>query len=407
MNSKFPYFTKILRFCIVFLVFGFSTQAELLAESKDQNAQPDTSSDSFWENNNLENLGRIYKNDQSESLQELWLLGRYHGQYNWTEGNGTDKDSYETRRFRIGTRAKLFDKFTFHAEAISGSDFNPGYNGFTELWTQWAFDPRFVLTIGQQKNRFTHDRSTSSRYLNYLERSMLTNMFAAEYTPAVTLQGVADKLSYFTGLFSNATGTNIGEALTEYDSGHSYIAAAYYDVSKDFNTDSAFIYASYLNSDANENATNLNHFNNGFSTALILTEKAYSLVNEITAGQGADAGNAYGINFQPGWFITNKLQLVGRYQFAFSNEEQGLSPQRRYERTIDLPSGDHYNAIYAGLNYYIAKHRLKLMHGIEYSHLGGEDCWTFSSMIRLYFGPHSSGPFPANRVLEGSFSESE
>ena len=95
-----------------------------------------------------------------------------------------------------------------------------------------AFSPELAITIGQQKHRFTHDRNVSSRYLNYLERSMLTNMFGADYTPGVTIQGRFDDFSYYTGLFSNATGKNIGDAFTELDSGFSYLAILYYELGR-------------------------------------------------------------------------------------------------------------------------------------------------------------------------------
>lgn len=48
----------------------------------------------------------------------------------------------------------------------------------------WQFKDAFGITVGQQKNRFTFERMVSSHYPNYTESSMLTNMFALEYTPA-------------------------------------------------------------------------------------------------------------------------------------------------------------------------------------------------------------------------------
>ena len=353
----------------------------------------------------IENLGRVYKDDNNQTLQELWLLGRYHGQYYWTRGSLADDNDYESRRIRFGTQAKFFKNLTVHAQAISGSDFSPSYNGFTELWTQWAFSPEFKLTAGQQKHRFTHDRNVSSRYLNYLERSQLTNMFSADYSPAITLQGDIGKTSYYSGLFSNATEKNMQQAFSDLNSGHSFLAAAYQDITDYTDADSTYLHASVLISDANQNANLLNNYDNSFSTAFILTEGSFSLVNEITAGTGSDKGNVYGINFQPGLFLTDKLQLATRYQLAISNEEKGLRPQNRYDRTVDMPEGDQYQAFYIGLNYYLAKHRLKLMHGVEYSHMSGEQVWTFSSMIRFYFGPHSGGAFPMNQRLHGVFDE--
>ncbi|MFO1484610.1 MAG: hypothetical protein U1F71_14710 [Verrucomicrobiaceae bacterium] len=145
----------------------------------------------------------------------------------------------------------------------------------------------------------------------------------------------------------------------------------------------------------------MNRFYNGFSTALILTEGPASLVTEVTTGLGGTGGAAHGINFQPGLFLTDTLQLVGRYQFAFSERETGLRAQRRYERNVGLGSGDRYHAGYVGLNYHIARHRIKLMTGIEYSKMNERDCWTGSVAFRFFFGPHSKGPFPMAQTLDG------
>ena len=350
-----------------------------------------------------ENLGRLYKNDSNPILQELWLLGRYHGQYHWSEGSAGQDEAFETRRHRVGFQARLFEKLSLHAQMVSGSNFEPFYGGFTELWVQWAFNEKIALTIGQQKHRFTHDRNVSSRYINYLERSMLTNMIGADYTPAVTLLGRVNRWTYYTGLFSNATGTDIGDAFTDLDSGYSFLAAGYCDLGKSLGTDTANLYFSFLHSDANDNATNLNRFDNGIATALILTKGSAALVTEVTAGLGSEEGDAVGLNFQPSYFITDNLQIAGRYQLASSNNPEGLKAQRRYELPAGLPSGDLYQAAYVGLTYHIAKHRLKLMTGIEYATLGGEDVWTASTMVRFFFGPHSGGPFPMNQMQNGHF----
>jgi phosphate-selective porin OprO/OprP len=347
----------------------------------------------------LENLGRIYQDNTDPVLQELWLLGRYHGQYHWTEATTGEDDGYESRRTRLGAQAKMFKQATFHAQMVSGTDIQPFYNGFTELWAQWSFSREIALTVGQQKNRFTHDRNVSSRYLNYLERALVTNMFNVDYTPAITLQGTIKDTTYYTGFFSNATGQNMGEAFTEFDSGYSFLTAVYYSLGSNLGVHSATLYGSYLHSDANQNATNMNRFDDGVSGALILTQGHASLVTEVTGGIASDNGNVVGLNLQPTYFINHYWQLVSRYQLAHSTGSEGLIPQRRYEREVDFPTGDLYQAVYFGVDHYIAKHRLKLMTGLEYSHMSGEHAWTASTMVRFYFGPHSGGVFPMNQIL--------
>lgn len=203
----------------------------------------------------LANLGRLYQNDDHPVMQELWFLGRDHGQYyNADGGNAQQDDEWENRRFRIGSQGRFFEKLTLHAQMVSGFDMDPFYNGFTELWSQWAFDDMFSVTIGQQKHRFTHDRNVSSRYLNTLERSMLLNMFSADYTPAITVLGNSDNFSYYTGVFSNATGPDMWESFTDYDSGQSLLASGTWNVNDRLGLDEAFLNMCYLYSDANENA---------------------------------------------------------------------------------------------------------------------------------------------------------
>ena len=348
----------------------------------------------------LEDLGELYQNDNHPLMQEWWFLGRYHGQYWNADGGGDQQDDWENRRFRIGSQARFFKKLTLHAQMVSGFDMDPFYNGFTELWSQWAFDDSFMVTVGQQKHRFTHDRNVSSRYINTLERSMLLNMFNADYTPAVTASGKLGKFAYYTGIFSNATGPNIWKAFTEYDSGYSFLASGTWDIKDRIDLDEAFFNICYLHSDANQNATNLNRYKDGLSAALIFTEGPGSLVSEALLGMGSTNGNAFGINIQPGYFLTDKLQIATRYQLAFADEDDGLLAQRRYERTVGVNTGDLYQAGYAGLNYYIAGHRMKLMSGVEYAEMNGQEVWTASMAIRVFWGPESNGPFPMAKTLK-------
>ncbi len=348
-----------------------------------------------------ENFGHVIEDGENPLLQDLWFLGRYHIQHHNTDGSADNDSGWEHRRARFGFQAEMLDHLTIHAQAVSGSDFEPVYNGFTELWVRWKFTDLLSLSVGQQKHRFTHDRNVSSRYINYMERSMFTNMFGLDYTPAVTLSGKSGDFSYYTGVFSNATGTDMGKAFTDLDSGSSFLFAGTWNVKEHFSTDTADFTASYLHSDANGNATNLNRYDDGLSAALILTEGSTSWVTEVTAGLGSDNGDGVALNFQPGVFLTDKLQLVGRYQVAMSNDDAGLVSQRRYERPAGLPADDFYQALYLGLNYYLIGHRAKIMTGIEYAEMGGEDTLTVWAGFRMFFGPDSNAPFPANAMLDG------
>ena len=349
----------------------------------------------------FENLGLIYKDKKNPGLQELWVLGRYHGHYHDNDGSHGQDSGFESRRVRLGFQATMFDRLTVHAQAISGSDFEPAYNGFTELWIRWQFAEALNLTVGQQKHRFTHDRNVSSRYMSFMERSMFTNMMGLDYTPAVTLSGRVDKLEYYAGLFSNSAGTDMWESFTQLDSGSSFLAAVTYDLGHFLGAETASFYGGYLHSEAHANATNLTRFDDALAGALIFTDGPAAFVAELTAGFGGARGDAIGLNLQPSYFLTDTLEVVSRYQIASSSQATGLSSQRRYERLAGMGNGDSYQAVYLGLNHYIAGHRLKLLTGMEYARMNQRDSFMVWAGIRMFFGPHSNAPYPGNKLLKG------
>jgi phosphate-selective porin OprO/OprP len=375
------------------------TVAQVTAQEKPAAAAKPVAEQSLKER--FENLGLIYQDKNAKGLQELWLLGRYHGHYHDTSGVGRSDSGLESRRVRLGFQATMFDRLTVHAQAISGSDFEPAYNGFTELWVRWEFNPALQLTVGQQKHRFTHDRNVSSRYMSFMERSMFTNMMGLDYTPAVTLSGRVGKLDYYAGVFSNQAGTDMWEAFTELHSGWSGLAAVTYDLGQLGGADTATFYGSLLHSEARTGATNLTRFDDAASVALILTEGPAALVTEVTAGFGGTRDDAIGLNLQPSLFLTDKLELVTRYQLASASQTGGLRSQRRYESVAGLPNGEHYQATYLGLNYYLAGHRIKLLTGMEHARMNNRDAFTLFAGFRMFFGPHSNAPYPGNKLLKG------
>ena len=386
---------------LALMVFTTQARAQATPPAPTPPAAPSRPSGEQTLKEKFENLGLVYRDPKAKGLQELWVLGRYHGHYHDTSGVGRSDSGFESRRIRLGFQAKMIDRLTIHAQAISGSDFEPAYNGFTELWVRWEFNPALGLTVGQQKHRFTHDRNVSSRYMSFMERSMFTNMMGLDYTPAVTLSGRVGKLDYYAGVFSNAAGTDMWDAFTELHSGWSGLAAVTYDLGHWGGADSAMIYASLLHSEARTGSTNLTRFDDAASAALILTEGPAALVAEVTAGFGGTKGDAVGLNLQPSLFLTDRLELVSRFQYATASQADGLRSQRRYESPAGLPSGDRYQATYLGLNYYLAGHRIKVLSGVEHARMNSRDAFTVFAGFRMFFGPHSNAPYPGNKLLKG------
>jgi phosphate-selective porin OprO/OprP len=106
-----------------------------------------------------------------------------------------------------------------------------------------------------------------------------------------------------------------------------------------------------------------------------------------------DVANLYGIIILPTYRLTERIELVLRYQYLVSDASDGVQLQRRYERRApELPTswGNNYQALYAGVNYYLYRNRMKLMAGLEYSHmdLGTSNSYnqiTLFSGFRVWF----------------------
>lgn len=98
------------------------------------------------------------------------------------------------------------------------------------------------------------------------------------------------------------------------------------------------------------------------------------------------------------WLVEDRLQCVIQYQYASSEESQGLQLPARYirgrhdNRTVDVDNGrgSEHHSIYGGVNYHLCRDRVKLMGGVSYDRLSARRqrevaAWTWQTAIRLSF----------------------
>jgi phosphate-selective porin OprO/OprP len=114
----------------------------------------------------------------------------------------------------------------------------------------------------------------------------------------------------------------------------------------------------------------------------------FSLLSDFiaTSGEG-DTADTYGIVIMPSLQLHQSLEFVTRLQVASSSEPDGLRLQKRYERLAGDFRGKNYTAGYAGLNYFLRGHHLKVMGGVEFSQMdhGAFDGHTWFLGTRFYF----------------------
>jgi len=330
----------------------------------------------------------LYKSEGNPFLQELSIGGRYQGQYYAVDSDKGSNEDWDNRRWRIGGKAKLFNFLELAGDININDEFDPFYDSIEEVHLTAKFDESFNLMVGKFKPKWSYEWSTSSREILPFERGLLVNQVRPEKSSGVGAYGKIGKWNYNAGIFSGDFGDEFGD----FDGGAFGLASIGYDFKETTGldrTDWRFDYI-YNSDDENNGGPPYDH---SFASHVALAQGDWGLVTEVMYAAGDD--DAWGFYTMPTYFLTKKLQLVGRYQYAHGDNDS-LRLQSRYERTVpDLTDGGHgeeYNAFYLGLNYYICEHRLKLMSGVEYSTMddaagdGGDfSGWTWFNGIRLYF----------------------
>jgi len=330
-------------------------------------------------------------------INEFKVIGRYQGQYHWTDADQGNEDSYETRRWRVGVEAKFFDKKlkfknNWNIDGLDDDGDDVAFDSIDELKLSYTFfgDPKkgdsLTLTVGKQKPKITREYSISSKKILTFERSAIVNLLTPEKAWGIHLGGKSGKVAYGAGVYASKFD---GEYDEWFDTSGSafFLASIGYDVTGvgPIGKDKADIRLDYAYTDETghaapgaQNVVSLNYDG---------TNGKFRLIWDLIGGFGDDR-DVFGAILMPSYMITDKLEMVGRYEFN-TGDAQLYS---RYERRVADRHVDSYHSIYAGLNYYICDNNLKLMAGVQYVNADGDkagdsgyDGVTFLTGVRLYF----------------------
>lgn len=355
----------------------------------------------------------LYKNKANPILQEFALQGRLQLQYaagssdqgNFSSGDLQDlgQDTWEdidVRRWYMGFKATLFHHLKVQCQAAINPDWGPVYGGLFDAYATWSVSDQLQINAGKLETKFSKEFEISSREIMTIERGQLANQLSPGRQTGAWVNGknVAGPWIYELGVY----GADYQEEFTEFQGGANILGKIGYDLASATGLEKAVVgfHWMYNSKPGDAGAKNYRH---NFALTGEMKQDRWAAVADVlcaTGGNvvtGASVPDVWGVSVIPSYAITEKLQLVARYQFASASGDNGLSLQTRYERTApDLAStsykGDQYQAGYLGLNYYLCGHKLKLMTGIEYAAMqdnaddGGEyDGWTWMSGLRLYF----------------------
>ncbi len=193
------------------------------------------------------------------------------------------------------------------------------------------------------------------------------------------------------GVFS----TDINEEFGNLDGGWFCFGSLACDLSELTDLDTFHLRADYLYNDPESRDSATAPYAHSLAASVHLGKSTVEWVNEVIYVTGS-ISEVHGVTSLLSYTLTEneKWQAVMRYQYAHGDDD-GLILQKRYERQApklsDGGSGEDYHAVYAGLNYYIYGHKLKLMAGVEWATMdggddgGSYDGWTSFAGFRFYF----------------------
>jgi phosphate-selective porin OprO/OprP len=127
--------------------------------------------------------------------------------------NGTD-----IRRARFGFDGTAYGKFKYRIEA----EFVKGTVNLLDAYLSYALNPKWSVTVGQQKAPYGLEANSTDALNSFLERGMANNAFGAvgaERRVGATVNYATDHINATVGVFG--TGETIGRNSTTPDEGYS------------------------------------------------------------------------------------------------------------------------------------------------------------------------------------------
>ena len=338
----------------------------------------------------------LYENEENSVVQDVAVIGRYHGQ-SWSVSAGQGSAAgWENRRIYLGAQALLFHHWTLHAQMKASGDLDPVFDGLYQGFVKW--DPNDAWSLSAGRMDFTYfglERSVSSTKIATFERGLVANQVLPREVVGLMAEGRSGGFSYRAGLLSG----NIERAFTDFSGGVGVAAGVSRDLPLLYETGS--LHLDYLFNDGDPANNALEPYDHQLSLWHQGQSGALGVGAELAWAHGLEGHPAvFGVTVLPTYVLAKRvlrkgdaLQAVMRLQYAASDGDHGLQLQERYEQEV-VPDGfgDRYLAVYGGLNYLVFGDRLKLMAGLEHSdlrdaaHAGGEFAgWTALFGVRVFF----------------------
>ncbi len=348
--------------------------------------QTESGYDQFW------SLASLYSGREGSGVQSVALSGRLQFDQAILDSGDEDHDEFNLRRLRMGVKVEFLHNFTFQTEAeFDPQDGNPFYRRLTDTYVAWSPNAALELTVGKHGVAFTMDGQTSSKELLAIDRSNLTNniWFTEEYVPGISVSGEKNGLIYNVGYFSSG---EKNRGFGQFNGNMFVLATIGHDFADSLGVNEALLRFNFVDNEAGSKNSFTRPLEQIGSLNFSLDAGSWGLRSDLSVAQGyLDQSDLKGFMLMPYLNLNDRLQLVVRYTFVDSDDNNGVR-FARYEREIAGAGsrGNKYTEGYAGLNYYFYGHKLKLQTGLQYAQMqdraadgGAYTGWSWTTGLRL------------------------
>lgn len=305
-----------------------------------------------------------------DNFKDFRIRGRIQTQAGYVyaddDDGSEDYSTLELRRVRLGVRGTLLQNVRAQLEAnlVPGSDVT-----MRSAFLQWREYEEAYVKVGYDRPAFGFERTTSSASILTVERSNLTNSIISEDMLGVSVEGEVSPFNYGAGIYTNRDNTNPAG-----DEGYLYNLSGGWSLDQLVPEDQKLRFrADLILNDDDFGLTTGDEpnfeFEEGYSLSAHYGWNAFDFRAEYLYADGFDGEATSGWYILPSYFVTEKFQIVGRYEWVKSDAGDGIRSPSRYSRRVADLEGDRFQAIYAGANYYFNGDANKVMFGLELSEL--------------------------------------
>ncbi len=332
----------------------------------------------------------IYGDRDGEAFPFVKFRGRYHGQAFSVDGEQESAQDWENRRIRAGLDLLLSEKLEFAFDLNLRRDgTGKVIDNFDFLAFNYAFSKNTALSVGKlRRNPLTREDSISSNRILTVERSLLSARYFIDNAGGVFIAHQAGDWAFGGGVLSGSRDDD-NLNLPTLDGSLLFKGNVARKISP-----ITEVRLDYLYNPGDPNNNTVEPFRNVVSLNSYTRSGRWGLMTDLIYAKALPEarGDLFGVVVLPHFMLTERLQVVGRYTYSRSDQQDGIRLLRRYERRA-VPEGnefgDRHQSLYAGLNYYFFGHKLKVVSGVEYTNFdainGNEAILTATAALRLYF----------------------